>query len=407
MNASDAVWLNAQLATFDGGDDGYGTITDGAVAVRDGRIAWVGQRAALPAVWRAARQHDCKGLWLTPGLIDCHTHVVHAGSRAGEFEQRLNGVSYEAIAKAGGGIVSTVRATRTASDEQLMAQSLHRLKRIVAEGVTRVEIKSGYGLTTADECKMLRVATKLGEAAKVRISRTFLGAHALPPEYTGRIDDYITLVCEEMLPAVVAGNLADAVDAFCERIAFTPEQTARVFKAAQALGLPVKLHADQLTQGGGAALAAAFGALSADHLEYSNAASIRAMAKAGTVAVLLPGAFYMLREKKLPPVAQLRKAGVRMAISTDCNPGTSPCTSLLLMLNMACTLFRLTPAEALQGVTCHGAAALGLEHEAGRLKPGLVADFAVWDITRPAQLAYALGANPCVGRVLGGVLCHD
>lgn len=405
--SADAVWTHAHLVTLDAGAEDYGHVEDGAVAVRDGRIAWVGPRAELPAVWRAARQHDCQGLWLTPGLIDCHTHVVHAGSRAGEFEQRLNGVSYEAIAQAGGGIVSTVRATRAASEEQLTAQSLHRLKRLVAEGVTRVEIKSGYGLTTADECKMLRVATRLGELAKVRVSRTFLGAHALPPEYAGRADDYVTLVCEEMLPAVAREGLADAVDAFCERIAFTPEQTQRVFAAAQALGLPVKLHADQLSDAGGGALAARFGALSADHLEYSSAVSIRAMAKAGTVAVLLPGAFYMLREKKLPPIARLRKAGVRMAISTDCNPGTSPCTSLLLMLNMACTLFRLTPLEALQGVTCHAAAALGLEHEAGRLKPGLVADFALWDVTRPAQLAYALGANPCVGRVLGGALVHD
>ncbi len=405
--SADAVWLNASLATFDGGSDAYGHITDGAVAVRDGRIAWVGKRVDLPASWRAAKQRDCSSYWLTPGLIDCHTHVVHAGSRAGEFEQRLNGESYEAIAKAGGGIVSTVRATRAASEEQLMAQSLHRLKRIVAEGVTRVEIKSGYGLTTADECKMLRVATKLADAASVRVSRTFLGAHALPPEYAGRADDYVTLVCEEMLPAIAAERLADAVDAFCENIAFSLEQTTRVFKAAQALGLPVKLHADQLSDSGGAALAAEFGALSADHLEYSSAEAVAALAKAGTVAVLLPGAFYMLRETKLPPVDLLRQAGVRMAISTDCNPGTSPCTSLLLMLNMACTLFRLTPAEALQGVTCNAAAALGLEHEAGRLKPGLVADFALWDIARPAQLAYALGANPCVGRVLGGRLCHD
>ena len=405
--SSDAVWTRANLVTLDAGSEDYGHIADGAVAVRDGRIAWLGPRAVLPASWRAARQHDCQGLWLTPGLIDCHTHLVHAGSRAGEFEQRLNGVSYEAIAQAGGGIVATVRATRAASEEQLTAQSLHRLKRLVAEGVTRVEIKSGYGLTTADESKMLRVATRLAELAKVRVSRTFLGAHALPPEYAGRADDYIQLVCEEMLPAIACEGLADAVDAFCERIAFTPEQTARVFAAAQALGLPVKLHADQLSNGGGAALAARHGAISADHLEYSSAASIRAMARAGTVAVLLPGAFYMLRETKLPPVARLRKAGVRMAISTDCNPGTSPCTSLLLMLNMACTLFRLTPLEALQGVTCHAAAALGVEHEAGRLRPGLCADFALWDITRPAQLAYALGANPCVGRVLGGVLVHD
>ena len=396
------VWLNANLATMVPGEDGYGSIEDGAVAVVDGRIAWVGTRRALPEDWRGAVQHDCGGAWITPGLIDCHTHIVHAGCRAGEFEQRLEGVSYEEIARAGGGILSTVCATRAASDEQLRVQSRHRLCRLLAEGVTTVEVKSGYGLDTATECKMLRVAGVLAEELRFRLSRTFLGAHALPPEYAGRADDYIELICTEMLPTVARERLADAVDVFCEHIAFTPAQTARVFEAAKALGLPAKLHADQLSDTDGAALAAKHGALSADHLEYSSEQSVRALAKAGTVAVLLPGAYYLLRETQLPPVELLRKHGVAMAVSTDCNPGTSPCVSLLLMLNMACTLFRLTPAEALAGVTRNAAKALGLQDVTGQLKVGLAADFAVWDIGRPAQLAYAMGANPCVGRVLGG-----
>lgn len=396
------VWLNARLATMVAGEDAYGSIDDGAIAVVDGRIAWVGVRAALPQEWRGAIQHDCGGAWITPGLIDCHTHIVHAGCRAAEFEQRLEGLSYEEIARAGGGILASVRATRAASDDQLQAQSRHRLRRLLAEGVTTVEVKSGYGLDTATECKMLRVAGQLAEELRFRVSRTLLGAHALPPDYAGRADDYITLVCEEMLPAVARERLADAVDVFCENIAFSPAQTERVFAAAKALGLQTKLHADQLSDRGGAALAAQYGALSADHLEYSSEKSVRALAKAGTVAVLLPGAYYQLRETRLPPVDLLRKHGVAMAVSTDCNPGTSPCVSLLLMLNMACTLFRLTPAEALAGVTRHAAKALGLQEVTGQLRAGLAADFALWDIGRPAQLAYAMGANPCVGRVLGG-----
>lgn len=399
----DGVWLNARLATMVAGGDPYGTIEDGAVAVLKGRIAWVGPRSELPRDWGGAIQHDCGGGWLTPGFIDCHTHIVHAGCRAGEFEQRLNGTSYEDIARAGGGILATVRATREASEEQLRIQSLHRLRRLLSEGVTTVEIKSGYGLDTETECKMLRVAAQLGEEAGVRVFRTFLGAHALPPEYSGRAEAYIDLICEEMLPRLAREKLADAVDAFCEHIAFSPTQARRLFRRARELGLAVKLHADQLSDQGGGALAARAGALSADHLEYSSEKSLKAMAKAGTVAVLLPGAYYMLRETRLPPVQAMREHGVAMAVSTDCNPGTSPCVSLLLMLNMACTLFRLTPAEALAGVTRHAAAALGLQKVTGQIAPGLAADFALWDIGRPAQLAYALGANPCVGRVVGGV----
>ena len=304
------VWLNANLATMVSGDDGYGSIEDGAVAVIDGRIAWVGPRRALPQEWRGAVQHDCGGAWITPGLIDCHTHIVHAGCRAGEFEQRLEGVSYEEIARAGGGILATVRATRAASEEQLQRQSKHRLRRLLAEGVTTVEVKSGYGLDTGTECKMLRVAGALAEELRFRVSRTFLGAHALPPEYVGRADDYIELVCAEMLPAVARERLAEAVDVFCEGIAFSPAQTGRVFAAARQLGLATKLHADQLSDRGGAELAAQYGALSADHLEYSSEKSVRALARAGTVAVLLPGAYYLLRETQLPPVELLRRHGV-------------------------------------------------------------------------------------------------
>ena len=400
----DAIWLNANLATMDGAADGadYGAVEDGAVAALDGRIAWVGRRAELPSGWSAGVEHDCRGGWLTPGLIDCHTHLVHAGDRSAEFEQRLQGASYEDIARAGGGIVSTVRATRAADERELLRQSSRRLAALMAEGMTTVEIKSGYGLDTAAELRMLRVARQLQAACATRVRSTFLGAHALPPEYAGRADAYVDLVCEEMLPAVQAEGLADAVDAFCERIAFSPAQTARVFERARQLGLPVKLHADQLSDLGGGALAAKYQALSADHLEYASEDSLRAMATAGTVAVLLPGAFYFLRETRLPPVEGLRRHGVPIAIATDCNPGSSPCTSLLLMLNMACTLFRLTPAEALAGVTRHAAKALGLAGEAGRIAPGLRADLALWDIERPAQLAYAFGANPCTGRYYAG-----
>jgi imidazolonepropionase len=404
----DALWINVHLATMDeaaGAADGYGTIRDGALAVRDGRIAWVGPRCDLPSGWRAGTEHDGQGAWLMPGLIDCHTHLVYAGNRADEFEMRLAGTSYEKIAKDGGGIASTVRATRAASEDDLVAEGAVRLRRLVAEGVTTVEIKSGYGLDTANELKMLRAARRLGEACGVCVKTTFLGAHALPPEFSGRADDYVALVCDEMLPAVAAANLADAVDAFCESIGFTAAQTARVFDAARRHGLPVKLHADQLSDLGSAQLAAKYGALSADHLEYTSVDSVRAMAEAGTTAVLLPGAFYFLREAQQPPIEMLRRHRVPMAIATDCNPGTSPCTSLLLILNMACTLFGLTPEEALAGATRNAAKALGAEHEMGRLAPGLFADLALWNISRPAELAYAFGANPCVGRIARGFLC--
>lgn len=401
----DALWINVHLATIDEAvsADGYGTIRDGALAVRDGRIDWVGPRRDLPSGRRAEIEHDGRGGWMTPGLIDCHTHLVHAGNRADEFEMRLAGVSYEQIADAGGGIASTVRATRAVSEDELVAQGARRLQRLTAEGVTTVEIKSGYGLDTANELKMLRAARRLSKTCGVEVKTTFLGAHALPPEFSGRADQYIELVCAEMLPAVADAKLADAVDAFCERIGFTPAQTARVFDAAKARRLPVKLHADQLSDLGGGRLAADYRCLSADHLEFASADSVRAMAHAGTAAVLLPGAFYFIRETQLPPIASFRQHKVAMAIATDCNPGTSPCTSLLLMLNMACTFFSLTPAEALAGVTRNAAYALGIAGEVGRLTPGLRADLALWDIARPGDLAYAFGANPCVGRVTRGI----
>ncbi len=401
----DALWVNVHLATMDEATvagDGYGTIRDGALAVRDGRIAWVGARADLPSGWRAGTEHDGRRAWLTPGLIDCHTHLVYAGNRSDEFEMRLGGASYEEIAKAGGGIASTVRATRAASEAELMVESAPRMRRLVSEGITTMEIKSGYGLDTANELKILYAARHLGKDCGVDVKTTFLGAHALPPEFLGRPDDYIDLVCDEMLPAAADARLADAVDAFCESIGFTPAQTVRVFDAARRHGLPVKLHADQLSDLGGARLAASYRAISADHLEHASADSVRAMAGAGTTAVLLPGAFYYLREVKLPPIAALRQHGVPMAIATDCNPGTSPCTSMLLMLNMACTLFRLTPAEALAGATRNAAKALGMENEGGRLSTGQRANLALWDISRPSELAYAFGANPCVGRVMHG-----
>jgi imidazolonepropionase len=401
MRRWDAIWL-ANLATMRGGAP-YGSIADGAIAVQGDRIAWVGARADLPAAPEkcAIAVHEAGGKWITPGLIDCHTHLVFGGDRAGEFELRLGGASYEEIARAGGGIVSTVAATRAADEETLFASARKRLERLIGEGVTTVEIKSGYGLETAAEIKQLRVARRLGEALPVSIATTFLGAHALPPEYKGRQTEYVALVVDEMLPAVAKAGLADAVDAFCERIAFSAEETARVFDAAAARGLPVKLHADQLSDGGGAALAARHRALSADHLEYTSQDGARAMAEAGTVAVLLPGAFYTLRETQLPPIAAFRRHGVPIAIASDCNPGSSPTPSLLLMLNMACTLFRLTPEEALAGVTRHAAKALGLA-DRGVLDVGLRADFALWDIGRPAELAYWFGHNPRAGVVQGG-----
>jgi imidazolonepropionase len=395
----DSLWLNVHLATM---FNGYDEIRDAAIAVKDGKISWLGARVDLPTNYQTKSQHDGKGAWLTPGLIDCHTHLVYAGNRSDEFEARLNGVAYEEIARQGGGILSTVRATRAASEEALMQASLPRLRSFLAEGVTTLEIKSGYGLDLATEARILRVARQIGQDFAVRVNTTFLGAHALPLEYQGKADAYIALVCEQMLPALVAENLVDAVDVFCEKIGFSQTQTERVFQAAQSFGLPVKLHAEQLSDQGGAALTAQYHGLSADHLEYLSDAGIAAMALHGTVAVLLPGAFYFLRETKLPPLDALRKAGVTIAIATDCNPGTSPMTSLLLTMNMACTLFRMTPLEALQGVTCHAAKALGLQNQVGTLEVGKQADFAMWAIDRPADLAYHIAANPCVATVFSG-----
>lgn len=398
----DAVWINVHLATMTVSGS-YGEIRDGAIAVRDGRIAWLGPRSALPP-YRTAVTHDGQGCWLTPGLIDCHTHIVYAGNRSDEFEARLNGATYEEIARRGGGIMSTVRATRAASEEALLAASLPRVRHLLAEGVTTLEIKSGYGLDMDTERKMLRVARRLASTLPVRVKTTFLGAHALPPEHAGEPDRYVEAVCNDMLPALAAEELVDAVDAFCEQIGFSAKQTARVFEAARRHGLPVKLHAEQLSDQGGAALVARYGGLSADHLEYLSPEGIAAMAEAGTVAVLLPGAFYFLRETKLPPVQALREAGVPTAVATDCNPGTSPMTSLLLAMNMACTLFRMTPQEALAGTTVHAAKALGMADQAGSLEVGKVADFALWEIERPGALAYAIGGNPCRGVVNGGVM---
>jgi imidazolonepropionase len=384
--------------------DGYGEIRDAAIAVKDGRIVWLGPQADLPSGWQASTVHDAGGAWMTPGLIDSHTHLVYAGNRSNEFESRLNGVAYEDIARQGGGIVATVRATRAASEEELLAATLPRLHSLLKEGVTTLEIKSGYGLDLASEARILRVARRIAATYPVRVSTTFLGAHAVPPEFAGRSDDYLRVVCEEMMPVLAAEGLIDAVDAFCEKIGFSAAQTERVFQAAQALGLPVKLHAEQLSDQQGAALTARYHGLSADHLEYLSQQGIAAMASAGTVAVLLPGAFYFLRETQLPPVAALRTAGVPIALATDCNPGTSPMTSLLLTMNMACTLFRMTPLEALQGVTCHAAQALGLAQETGKLEVGLSADFAIWDIDRPADLAYFIGGNFLREKVFRGQL---
>lgn len=397
------LWTHCRAATMQAGAaQPYGLVEDAAVVVEGERLAWVGPMAELPQAWRdrSETQHDCAGALITPGLIDCHTHLVYGGDRAHEFELRLGGASYEDIARAGGGIASTVLATRAATEADLVAQALPRLRALMGEGVTTVEIKSGYGLSLEHERKCLRAARELGTREPVEVRTTFLGAHALPPEFTGRPDDYIEEVLR-MLPPLHEQGLVDAVDAFCERIAFSTAQTERVFKAARRLGLPVKLHAEQLSDSGGAALAAQYEALSCDHLEWLGEEGATAMAQAGSVAVLLPGAFYFLRETRLPPVALLRERGVPMAISTDCNPGSSPCTSLLLMLNMACTLFRLTPEEALAGVTRHAARALGL-HDRGTLAAGLRADFVVWNVQRPAQLAYAMGFNPHVQTIFGG-----
>ncbi|WP_262268581.1 imidazolonepropionase [Microvirga yunnanensis] len=396
----DRVWFNARLATLTG--DGLGIVESGAVAAKDGRIAFAGPADALPAGWDSAERIDCEGRWITPGLVDCHTHLVHGGDRAHEFELRLKGASYEEIARAGGGILSTVKATRAASEDDLVASALPRLDHLIAEGCTTVEIKSGYGLDLDTEARSLRAARRLAGERPVSIVTTFLGAHALPPEANGDKDAFIDTLCREMLPALAREGLADAVDAFCEGIAFSPEQTARVFDAARAQGLAVKLHADQLSNLHGAKLAAEYGALSADHLEYTDQDGAAAMAKAGTVAVLLPGAFYMLRETKVPPIAAFREAGTRMALATDCNPGTSPLTSLLLTMNMGATLFRMTVEECIAGVTREAARALGRLDEIGTLEIGKSCDLAIWTIERPAELVYRIGFNPLHARVWRG-----
>ena len=405
MNSTSSVWLNCKAATLQAGAvQPYGLIEDAALIVDGSVLQWVGARTDLPAdmLAQCAQIHDAKGTLITPGLIDCHTHLVYGGNRAGEFEQRLNGASYEDIARAGGGIASTVKATRDATELELKTQSTPRLQALLDEGVTTIEVKSGYGLALEHERKTLRVARSLGTAHPVSVKTTFLGAHAVPPEFAGRTDDYVDEVVR-MLPVLQTEGLVDAVDAFCERIGFSLAQTERVFKAARSLSLPVKLHAEQLSDSGGAQLAAGYGALSCDHLEWLSDAGVAAMNQAGTTAVLLPGAFYFLRETKLPPIAQLRSAGVPLAISTDCNPGSSPCTSLLLMLNMACTLFKLTPEEALAGVTRNAARALGLK-DRGVLAAGMRADFVLWNVQSPAELSYAFGSCPRSQTVFNGLV---
>ncbi|WP_029724020.1 imidazolonepropionase [Sphingomonas sp. UNC305MFCol5.2] len=395
------LWSNARLATLRADLPGLGVVEDGVVATVGERIVYTGPRKEAPA-FEAGIAHNCEGRWITPGLIDCHTHLVYAGNRAREFELRLEGASYEEIARAGGGIVSTMAATRAASEGELIASALPRLDAMLAEGLTTIEIKSGYGLSEADEIKMLRAARGLGEARTVSVATTFLGAHAVPGEFAGDAEGYVDQVCARMLPAIAAAGLADAVDAFCEGIGFSPDQVRRVFEAARAHGLPVKLHAEQLSNLHGAALAAEFGALSADHLEHLDQAGVAAMARAGTVAVLLPGAFYFTREERKPPIEALRRAGVPIAVATDCNPGTSPLTSPLLAMNMAATLFRLTVEECIAGMTREAARALGRLDSVGSLERGKRCDLAIWDIAEPAELVYRMGYNPLHARIFGG-----
>jgi imidazolonepropionase len=391
----DSLWIDAHLAAMTQSGP-YGIIENGALAVSGEKIIWLGKQHEMPRELKsnAIKIYDGDGGWITPGLIDCHTHLVYGGSRAREFELRLQGATYEEIARQGGGIRSTVAATREADDESLFKQSALRLASLLQEGVTTVEIKSGYGLDLETELRMLRVARRLGERYPVTVVPTYLGAHALPPEYEGQSDRYVDFVCNEVMPQVAEQQLAVAVDAFCENIGFTAEQTDRVFKTAKKFGLAVKLHAEQLSDLQGATLAAKYGALSADHLEYVSEEGIKAMADSGTVAVLLPGAFYFLRETRVPPIDLLRRYQVPIALSTDSNPGSSPTESLLLILNMACTLFRMTPEEALAGITRNGAKALGLHNTIGTLEKDKDADFVVWDISEPAELAYRIGANP-------------
>ena len=389
------LWINVNLATMSDGSNSYGAIENGALAIANGKIAWLGTMSDLSASeYKAEQVIDGKGAWLTPGLVDCHTHLVFGGNRANEFEMRLEGKSYQEIANAGGGIVSTVTATRAASESELFQSAFKRLAAMHQQGVTTIEIKSGYGLDSENEIKMLQVAGQLAKSLPVTVRKTFLGAHALPAEYQDRADDYIKFVCEDMLPKVASLQLADAVDVFCEGIGFSLAQTEQVFAAAKKYHLPVKVHAEQLSNLGGTALAAKYQALSSDHIEFLDEAGVIAMKSADMTAVLLPGAFYFLRETQLPPIELLRKHKVSMAVATDANPGTSPINSLQLMLNMACTFFRLTPVEALAGVTCHGAKALGLANSKGQLAVGYDADIACWDIKQPAELCYQFGVNP-------------
>jgi imidazolonepropionase len=403
MTPENALFVDLNAATMGDPDIAYGLIQDAAIAVSDGMIVWTGPRSDLPASLMSFPHHSLGGRLVTPGLIDCHTHIVHGGDRAVEFEMRLNGASYQEVARAGGGIVSTVKATRAATTDELLAQALRRVDVLIAEGVTAIEIKSGYGLDIDTELRMLRVARAIPAHRPIHVHTTFLGAHATPAEYAGRNDAYIDEICLPALRAAHAEGLVDAVDGFCEGIAFHPDQIARVFDVAQELGLPVKLHAEQLSNLGGAKLAASYGALSADHIEYLDEDGVKAMAKSGTVAVILPGAFYTLRETQAPPIDLLRKYGVPMALATDLNPGTAPLNSLLLTLNMGCTLFRMTPEEALRGATQHAARALGMA-DAGTIAAGKRADLAVWDVQHPAELAYRIGFNPLHSRIFGGKL---
>ncbi|SFU11890.1 imidazolonepropionase [Sedimentitalea nanhaiensis] len=402
MTDSSTLYVDFTAATMVPGGDAYGLIEDAAIVVKDARIAWVGPRADLPSRYDGTAGQSLGGRLVTPGLIDCHTHVVHGGDRAGEFEMRLNGASYEEVARAGGGIVSTVTATRASDVDRMVADALPRVDALLSEGVCTLEIKSGYGLDTETELRMLRAARRIGHERPVRVCTTFLGAHAVPAEYDGRPDAYIDEVCIPTLRKAHAEGLVDAVDAFCEGIAFSPEQVSRVFDVAGELGLPVKIHAEQLSNLGGAIMAAEHGAISADHIEYLDDAGVAALAKAVTIAVILPGAFYTIRETQAPPIAALRKAGVPMALATDNNPGSSPLTSLLLTMNMACTLFRMTPEEALAGATRNAAAALGLD-DCGTIAEGKRADLAVWEVKTPAELSYRIGFNPLHSRIFGGI----
>ncbi len=401
----DRLWIGGHLATLDPELDGYGEIENGALASRKGRIVWVGPEGDLPSPPRECAREvlDLEGGWLTPGLVDCHTHLVFAGDRSGEFEARLKGVSYEDIARAGGGIRKTLAATREASEDALLRAAVPRFLNLSGEGVTTLEIKSGYGQDPDSELRLLSVARRLGESPSVDVQTTLLAAHVLPEEYEGRRGEFLEMVVEEMIPRAVTDGLADAIDAFCENIAFSVGECRQVLEAGKKAGLGVHLHADQLTDGGGAALAASLGALSADHLEYTSEAGVLAMAKSGTTAVLLPGAFYTLKETHPPPVARFREAGVPMALATDLNPGSSPLNSILLAMNMGCTLFGLTPEEAFRGVTVNGSLALGLEGDRGTLEEGKKADLALWKIGHPRELSYWLGSHPCKGTVKNGI----